>query len=127
MQIYSDSSAEKEKRVIFDPFDIPSDIKTLARIVYSAHGSVVAVAFLWGGVHIFSGPSFVPVDNYQINVGYSIATPTFSSTSCCLASFWHDMGKDLTVLKIIRVLPPAVPISQVKANSSTWESSIAER
>ncbi|KAL7589816.1 hypothetical protein Lser_V15G36928 [Lactuca serriola] len=29
----------------------------------------------------------------------------------------------LTKYKIIRVLPPAVPSSQVKANSSTWEAS----
>ena len=27
------------------------------------------------------------------------------------------------MLKIIRVLPPAVPSRQVKANSSTWEAS----
>lgn len=31
------------------------------------------------------------------------------------------------MLKIIRVLPPAVPSSQVKANSSNWERAIAER
>ncbi|KAM2512861.1 hypothetical protein PS1_037081 [Malus domestica] len=122
-----DSGIEKVKRVSFDPFDLPSDVRTLARIVYSAHGGEIAVAFLRGGVHIFSGPNFAPVDNYQINVGSAIATPAFSSTSCCSASVWHDSGKDRTVLKIIRVLPPAVPSSQVKANSSTWERAIAER
>lgn len=122
-----DSSLEKTKRVCFDPFDLPSDVRTLARIVYSAHGGEIAVAFLRGGVHIFSGASFSPVDNYQINVGSTIAAPAFSSTSCCSASVWHDTNKDRTILKIIRVLPPAVAISQVKANSSTWERAIAER
>ncbi|PRQ28902.1 hypothetical protein RchiOBHm_Chr5g0008021 [Rosa chinensis] len=122
-----DSSIEKAKRVSFDPFDLPSDVRTLARIVYSAHGGEIAVAFLRGGVHIFSGPNFTPVDNYQINVGSAIAAPAFSSTSCCSASVWHDSSKDRTILKILRVLPPAVPSSQVKANSSTWERAIAER
>ncbi|XP_028108686.1 mediator of RNA polymerase II transcription subunit 16-like [Camellia sinensis] len=123
----SDSSLEKTKRVCFDPFDLPSDVRTLARIVYSAHGGEIAVAFLRGGVHIFSGASFSSVDNYQINVGSTIAAPAFSSTSCCSASVWHDTSKDRTILKIIRVLPPAVPSSQVKANSSTWERAVAER
>ncbi|KAM1796829.1 hypothetical protein ACFX11_037025 [Malus domestica] len=100
---------------------------TFARIVYSAHGGEIAVAFLRGGVHIFSGSNFAPVDNYQINVGSAIAAPAFSSTSCCSASVWHDRVKDRTVLKILRVLPPAVPSSQVKANSSTWEWAIAKR
>ncbi|XP_024988924.1 mediator of RNA polymerase II transcription subunit 16 isoform X1 [Cynara cardunculus var. scolymus] len=123
----SDSDSEKAKRVVFDPFDLPSDVRTLARIVYSAHGGEVAVAFLRGGVHIFSGSSFTPVDNYQINVVSAIASPAFSSTSCCSATVWHDAVRDCTMLKIIRVLPPAVPSSQVKANSSTWERAIAER
>ncbi|XP_062096656.1 mediator of RNA polymerase II transcription subunit 16 isoform X1 [Humulus lupulus] len=123
----SDSIVEKAKRVTFDPFDLPSDVRTLARIVYSAHGGEIAVSFLRGGVHIFSGPNFAPVDNYQINVGSAIAAPAFSSTSCCSASVWHDTSKDRTILKIIRVLPPAVPSSQDKANSSTWERAIAER
>ncbi|XP_076902337.1 mediator of RNA polymerase II transcription subunit 16-like [Bidens hawaiensis] len=123
----SDSGNEESKRVVFDPFDLPSDVRTLARIVYSAHGGEVAVAFLRGGIHIFSGSSFTPVDNYQINVVSAIASPAFSSTSCCSATVWHDTVKDCTMLKIIRVLPPAVPSSQVKANSSTWERAIAER
>ncbi|XP_030528959.1 mediator of RNA polymerase II transcription subunit 16 isoform X1 [Rhodamnia argentea] len=123
----SDSGAERAKRVSFDPFDLPSDVRTLARIVYSAHGGEIAIAFLRGGVHIFSGPNFAAVDNYQINVGSAIAAPAFSSTSCCSASVWHDSKKDQTMLKIIRVLPPALPSSQVKANSSTWERPIAER
>ncbi|KAI8000442.1 Mediator of RNA polymerase II transcription subunit 16 [Camellia lanceoleosa] len=97
----SDFGIEKTKRVCFYPFDLPSDI--------------------------FSGASFVPVDNYQINVGSAIAAPAFSSTSCCSASVWHDTSKDRTILKIIRVLPPAVPSSQVRANSSNWERAIAER
>uniref|UniRef100_A0A5B6ZDB4 Putative mediator of RNA polymerase II transcription subunit 16 isoform X1 n=1 Tax=Davidia involucrata TaxID=16924 RepID=A0A5B6ZDB4_DAVIN len=123
----SDSGIEKEKRFSFDPFDLPSDIRTLARIVYSAHGGEIAVAFFRGGVHIFSGASFASVDNYQINVGSAIAAPAFSSTSCCSASVWHDTSRDRTILKIIRVLPPAVPSSQVKTNSSSWERAIAER
>ncbi|KAF8409292.1 hypothetical protein HHK36_005366 [Tetracentron sinense] len=122
----SDSSVEKEKRVSFDPFDLPSDVRTLARIVYSAHGGEVAVAFLRGGVHIFSGASFASVDNFQVDVGSAIAAPAFSSTSCCLASVWHDTRKDLTILKIMRVLPPAVPSSQVKVNSATLERAIAD-
>ncbi|KAK3188022.1 hypothetical protein Dsin_027583 [Dipteronia sinensis] len=123
----TDSGIEKAQRVSFDPFDLPSDVRTLARIVYSAHGGEIAIAFLRGGVHIFSGPNFAPVDNYQINVGSAIAAPAFSSTSCCSASVWHDTNKDRTILKIIRVLPPAVLSSQVKANTSTWERAIAER
>lgn len=122
-----DAGVDDENRVSFDPFDLPSDVRTLARIVYSAHGGEIAVAFLRGGVHIFSGPSFTPVDNYQINVGSAIASPAFSSTSCCSASVWHDTSKDSTILKIIRVLPPAVPSNQIKANTATWERAIAER
>ncbi|KAK9267526.1 hypothetical protein L1049_009954 [Liquidambar formosana] len=122
-----DSGVDKGKRVCFDPFDLPSDVRTLARIVYSAHGGEIAIAFLRGGVRIFSGASFASVDCYQINVGSAIAAPAFSSTSCCSASVWHDTSKDRTILKIIRVLPTAVPSSQVKANSSTSERAIAER
>ncbi|KAK8469029.1 hypothetical protein PHAVU_006G187600 [Phaseolus vulgaris] len=118
---------DKSKRVYFDPFDLPSDVRTLARIVYSAHGGEIGIAFLRGGVHIFSGPNFAPIDNYQIGVGSAIAAPAFSSTSCCSASVWHDTSKDQTILKIIRVLPPAIPSSQVKTNSSYWERAIAER
>ncbi|MCD7461026.1 Mediator of RNA polymerase II transcription subunit 16 [Datura stramonium] len=123
----ADSGVEMGKRISFDPFDLPSDVRTLARIVYSAHGGEIAVAFLRGGVHVFSGPSFTPVDNYHIDVGSAIAAPAFSSTSCCSASVWHDTSKDCTILKIIRVLPPAVPSNQVKANSANWERAIAER
>ncbi|GAB2231421.1 hypothetical protein Droror1_Dr00010427 [Drosera rotundifolia] len=122
-----DSNVDKVNRVTFDPFDMPSDVRTLARIVYSAHGGEVAIAFLRGGVHIFSGPSFIPVDNYQINVGSAIAAPAFSSTSCCSASLWHDSGRDCSILKIFRILPPALPSTVVKVNSSTWECAIAER
>lgn len=121
-----ESGIEAAKRVSFDPFDLPSDIRTLARIVYSAHGGEIAVSFLRGGVHIFSGANFAAVDSYQISVGSAIAAPAFSSTSCCSASVWHDTSKDCTLLKIIRVLPPA-PTSQAKANSATWERAIAER
>jgi len=123
----SEPISDKSKRVNFDPFDLPSDVRTLARIVYSAHGGEIAIAFLRGGVHIFSGPNFAEVDNYQITVGSAIAAPAFSSTSCCSASVWHDTINNYTILKIIRVLPPPVPLSQAKANSSTWERAIAER
>ncbi|KAE9591747.1 putative WD40/YVTN repeat-like-containing domain-containing protein [Lupinus albus] len=122
-----ESGFDKSMRVDFDPFDLPSDVRTLARVVYSANGSEIAVAFLQGGVHIFSGPNFAPVNNYQINVGSAIAAPAFSSTSCCSACVWHDTNKDQTILEIIRVLPPAIPANQVKASSSTWERTIAER
>ncbi|XP_058730846.1 mediator of RNA polymerase II transcription subunit 16 isoform X2 [Vicia villosa] len=127
VQKVSEPIPDKSKRVNFDPFDLPSDVRTLARIVYSAHGGEIAIAFLRGGVHIFSGPNFTPVDNYQIAVGSAIAAPAFSSTSCCSASVWHDTSNNYTILKIIRVLPPPIPVSQVKANSSTWERAIAER
>ncbi|OVA00565.1 hypothetical protein BVC80_9087g62 [Macleaya cordata] len=122
----SESWMEKTNMLNFDPFDLPSDVRTLARIVYSAHGGEVAVAFLHGEVHIFSGASFSPVDKYHVNVVSAIAAPTFSSTSCCLASVCHDTSKDHTILKIIRVLPPAIPSSQVKVNSATWERAIAD-
>ena len=38
-----DSGDDKANKVVFDPFDLPSDIRTLARIVYSAHGGEIAV------------------------------------------------------------------------------------
>lgn len=123
----SEAGLETSKRVSFDPFDLPSDIRTLARIVYSAHGGEIAVAFLRGAVHVFSGASLAHIDNYQVSAGSAIASPAFSSTSCCSASVWHDTRKDCTVLKIIRVLPPALSFNQVKANSTAWERAIAER
>ncbi|KAI3854290.1 hypothetical protein MKW98_024713 [Papaver atlanticum] len=123
----SESWMEKTNRLNFDPFDLPSDVRTLARVVFSAHGGEVAVAFLHGEVHIFSGASFSPVDKYHVNVVNAIAAPAFSSTSCCLASVCHDTRNDHTILKIIRVLPPAVPSSQAKLNSATWERAIADR
>lgn len=122
-----DPSVDKAKRLTFDHFDMPGDIRTLSRITYSAHGGEIAVAFLRGAVHIFSGPNFAPVDTYQINAGSAIAAPAFSSTSCCSASVWHDTSKDCTMLKIIRVLPPAVTSNQAKANLLNWERAIAER
>ncbi|XP_078427438.1 sensitive to freezing 6 [Wolffia australiana] len=123
----SDSSAEKMNKLIFDPYDLPSDMRMLAQILYSAHGGEVAVAFLRGGVHIFSASSFSPLDSYQVNVGSTIAVPAFSSTSCCLASVWHDTKKDCTTLKIVRVLPPATSSTQAKASSSIWERAIVDR
>ncbi|KAL6562166.1 Mediator of RNA polymerase II transcription subunit 16 [Orobanche gracilis] len=122
----SESSVEVSKRVRFDPFDLPSDVRTLARVVYSAHGGEIAVSFLGGEVRVFSGVNFTAVDSYHINVGSAIAAPSFSSTSCCSASVWHDTSKDSTILKITRVLPP-VPNRQTKANSTMWERIIAER
>lgn len=123
----SDCSVDRANRLSFDPYDLPSDVRQLAQIVYSAHGGEVAVAFLRGGVHIFSGTNFSPVDSYHINVGSTIAAPAFSSTGCCLASVWHDSSKDRTTLKIIRVLPPAICSIQVKVSSATWERAIADR
>lgn len=120
-------AADKVQGVTFDPFDLPSDVRSLARIVYSAHGGEVAVAFLCGGIHIFSGVNFAPVDNYQIDVGSTIAAPAFSSTSCCSASVWHDASSSQTILKIFRVLPPAIPSGQAKSSAATWERAIAER
>ncbi|PNX91581.1 mediator of RNA polymerase II transcription subunit 16-like protein, partial [Trifolium pratense] len=78
-------------------------------------------------VHTFSGPNFAPVDNYLIPVVSAIAAPAFSSTSCCSASVWHDTSKNYTILKIIRVLPPSIPINKAKVNSSTWKRAISER
>ncbi|RAL49659.1 hypothetical protein DM860_001950 [Cuscuta australis] len=127
VQNSSDLAAVMPKRVSFDPFDLPSDIRTLARIVYSAHGGEIAVAFLCGGVNVFSGPSFTPIDSYRISVGHAIPALAFSSTSCCSATVWHDSIKDCSMLKIIRVLPPAVPSNLVKSNSAMWERAIAER
>ncbi|RWW78860.1 hypothetical protein BHE74_00012890 [Ensete ventricosum] len=57
----SDCSVERTNRLSFDPYDLPNDVRQLARIVYSAHGGEVAVAFLRGGVHVFSGANFNPV------------------------------------------------------------------
>lgn len=123
----SDCSVDRANRLSFDPYDLPSDVRQLAQIVYSAHASEVAVAFLRGGVHIFSGANFSRADSYHINVGSTIAAPAFSSSGCCLASVWHDSSKDRTTLKIIRVLPPAMSSSQAKLNSAIWERAIADR
>jgi hypothetical protein len=123
----SECSVDRANRLSFDPYDLPNDVRQLAQIVYSAHGGEVAVAFLRGGVHIFSGPDFDQVDSYHVNVGSAIAPPAFSSSSCCLASVWHDTLKDRTILKIIRVLPPAILSTQTKVNSAAWERAIADR
>ncbi|KAG2537219.1 hypothetical protein PVAP13_9NG255973 [Panicum virgatum] len=123
----SECSVDRAKRLSFDPYDLPNDVRQLAQIVYSAHGGEVAVAFLRGGVHIFSGPDFDQVDSYHVNVGSAIAPPAFSSSSCCLASVWHDTLKDRTILKIIRVLPPAILSTQTKVNTAAWERAIADR
>ncbi|XP_020093804.1 mediator of RNA polymerase II transcription subunit 16 isoform X1 [Ananas comosus] len=123
----SDCSVERATRLSFDPYDLPNDVRQLAQIVYSAHGGEVAVAFLRGGVHIFSGPDFNQIESYHVNVGSTIATPAFSSSSCCLASVWHDTVKDRTILKIIRVLPPALPIAHSRVSSAMWERAIADR
>jgi hypothetical protein len=118
---------DKSKGIYSNPFDLPTNMRTLARVVYSDQGGEIAVAFLQGLVRIFSGSNFEPVANYQINVGSEIAIPAFSATSCCSAFVWHDTSKGETMLKITRVLPPAFPIGQEKATSSTWERAIAER
>ncbi|XP_058771590.1 mediator of RNA polymerase II transcription subunit 16-like [Vicia villosa] len=127
VQKASESGFDKSKGEKVNAFDLPTDIRALSRVVYSAQGGEMAIAFLRGGVHIFSSLNFAPLANYQIDVGAAIAAPAFSATSCCSASVWHDTSKGQTILKIIRVLPPAIPIGQVKANSSTWECEIAER
>ncbi|ERM95218.1 mediator of RNA polymerase II transcription subunit 16 isoform X1 [Amborella trichopoda] len=123
----TETGALKANILSFDPYDLPSDVRILAQIVFSGHGGEVAVAFLLGEVRLFSGANFSPVDYYNVNVGSTIAAPAFSSSSCCLASVWHDTSRDCTVLKIIRVLPPAVLSIQAKANSATWERAIADR
>lgn len=104
-----------------------SDVRMLAKIVFSSHGGEVAFAFRYGDVHLFSGSSFNLIDCYCATVGVSVALPAFSSTSCCLASVWHDNSKDCTVLKIQRILPPASQSSQGKGNAATWERAIADR
>ncbi|XP_003593532.3 mediator of RNA polymerase II transcription subunit 16 [Medicago truncatula] len=118
---------DKSKGIHFNPFDLPKYLGTLARVVFSAQGGEIAVAFFQGRVRIFSGSNFEPVTNYEINVGSSISVPAFSATSCCSASVWHDTSKGEAMLKIIRVLPPPFPIGQEKATSSTWEHAISER
>ncbi|WJX75540.1 valine--tRNA ligase [Trifolium repens] len=127
LSIYKDQLHQVRQLLIDEPSN--SEYVDMERELCElyVHGGEIAIAFLRGGVHIFYGPNFAPVYNYQITVGSAIAVPAFSSTSCCSASVWHDTSKNYTILKIIRVLPPPVPISQVKANSSTWEHSIAER
>ncbi|RHN80176.1 hypothetical protein MtrunA17_Chr1g0185411 [Medicago truncatula] len=108
---------DKSKEIHFNRFNFLIDLGTLARVVYSAQGGEIVVAFLYGGIHIFSGLTFTHVANYQINVGSSIAILVFSATSYCSASAWHDTNKGDPMLKIIWVLPPTFPIGQEKATS----------
>jgi len=104
-----------------------NDVRMLARIVFSSHGGEVAFAFRYGDVHLLSGSNFSPIDYYCAPVGVSIALPDFSSTSCFLASVWHDNSRDCSVLKILRILPPASQSSQWKGNAAALERAIADR
>ncbi|KAF3772650.1 Mediator of RNA polymerase II transcription subunit 16 [Nymphaea thermarum] len=122
----TDPTLGKTKKHGFDYYDVPSDIRMLADIVFSSHGGEVAVALLHGEVHLFSGANFSPVDSFLVNVGFSVAAPAFSSSSCCLASVWHDMDAEHTLLKIMRVIPSCINSSQGKVGSEFWERAIAD-
>jgi len=37
---------DKSKGIHFDPFDFPTDLRTLARVVYSAQGGEIAVPLI---------------------------------------------------------------------------------
>ncbi|KAH9325436.1 hypothetical protein KI387_005614, partial [Taxus chinensis] len=126
-QIPGDSDGVNSENFNSDAVSENNDVRMLAKIVFSGHGGEVAFAFRYGDVHLFSGSNFSPIDYYCAPVGASVALPAFSSTSCCLASVWHDNNRDCSVLKIVRILPPAVPTNQGKGNSVVWERAIADR
>ncbi|XP_057843142.1 mediator of RNA polymerase II transcription subunit 16 isoform X2 [Cryptomeria japonica] len=113
----------------YNPEDVNenNDVRMLAKIGFSGHDGEVAFAFRYGDVYLFSGSNFSNIDYYCAPVGASVALPAFSSTSCCLASVWHDNNKDCSVLKIVRILPPAVTNTQGKSTSAAWERAIADR
>ncbi|CAI0407414.1 unnamed protein product [Linum tenue] len=69
----------------------------------------------------------IPPTNDFRNHQEAVAVPNFDAKKTSDICVWHDTSKDCTILKIIRVLPPAVPSSQIKVNSATWERAIAER
>ena len=80
-----------------------------------------------GTCHMFSGANLNPIDNYYLKVGIFTAGPAFSPTGCCLGTVWHDTKSDCSVLKIIRIFPPATVTAQGSNNSSTWERGLADR
>eukprot|EP01018_Ginkgo_biloba_P033852 Gb_16787 [translate_table: standard] len=122
-----DSNGENSDKLNLENALQHSDVRMLAKIAFSGHGGEVAFAFRYGDVHLFSGSSFSLIDYYHAEVGASVALPAFSSTSCCLASVWHDDSRDCSVLKIQRILPPAVQSTQGKVNAAAWERAIADR
>lgn len=108
--------------------DRPTTFKPRSKFVFSSHGAEAAVAIAGGDVHIYCGSSLTPVDNYFVNVGVLCAAPAFSPTGCCLSTVWHDSKRDCSVLKIVRVNPPAIPGMQVTSNSTaSWERGLADR
>lgn len=105
----------------------PTTVKPCSKIVFSAHGAELAAVTACGDVHIYSGSSLTSIDNYHLKVGILSAAPAFSPTGCCLSTVWHDTKRDCSVLKIIRVHPPAVSGMQGASGSSTWERGLADR
>eukprot|EP00250_Pteridium_aquilinum_P015713 c22717_g1_i1 orf=417-3572(+) len=105
----------------------PTTVKTCSKLVFSAHGGELAVVTDCGVVHIYSGSNLTPIDNYYLKVGILCAAPSFSPTACCLSTVWHDVKRDCSVLKILRVYPPATSLMQGANSSSTWERGLADR
>ncbi|KAG0566204.1 hypothetical protein KC19_7G045700 [Ceratodon purpureus] len=95
-------------------YERPVNPRSVAKVVFAAHGGELAVALFSGEVHVFSGPSMTPVDLFHVKVNPHLPTPAFSPTSCCLASVWYDKKADVCTLRIAQVSPaplsPNVPL-----------------
>ncbi|KAH7306582.1 hypothetical protein KP509_22G020500 [Ceratopteris richardii] len=104
-----------------------TNAKASSKIVFSPHGGELAVVIPDGDVHVYSGSNLTPIDSYTLRAGTSCAAPCFSPTGCCLSTIWHDAKKACSVLKLIRVFPPALPAMQGTNDSSIWERGLADR
>jgi hypothetical protein len=98
-----------------------------SKLVFSNHGAELAVVTAHGEVHTLSGVNLDPIDSYYLKVGIFTAVPAFSPSGCCLGTVWHDTKNDCSVLKIIRIFPPATAVSQGSNNNSMWERGLADR
>lgn len=107
--------------------DRPSDCRVIANIQFSGHGGEIAVCLTFGDVHVFSGPSLVPLDTFLVAAVHSPALPAFSPNGCCMAYAWHNRTTSSTVLKVVRVQPSMIPPGQALTSPAAWERHLADR